>query len=379
MVGAFGDGIELTQRQHRPPHLLPRGDFVGRPVLVIGMEIPVEEVDRPCRSGRPRARRHDRRLHEVVDECRQGLGLGGARSVARGQVPQSLAPLRGPPHHSRLRRQRVPSADRHPPAIGPRHDGCARQPGHHVVARPVRGGQVQQAEQRRPRHRPVEASRLGPVGGDAGRRQRLVEGAGVGGARRVEDRQPPRRPAGVDRRHHGADRGAHLVVGVGTGADFGQRAVAPVRGDRPGSGARRHQVEDSALRRCRHRRAQAQDGAQGGERPGASPSRRRWRPRPGRRSRRSRVRADGSAHRRGGGRGLRSDPAGGPWPPGWGPDNAGARSPRRAGPAGHGGARRAPPANPATRGPRCGWPRGRRGAVPGAGRARPARAGRAGG
>ena len=83
-------------------------------------------------------------------------------------------------------------------------------------------GQLEQAEQGPARHGPVQAVEPGAVAGDPGPRQVLVEDAGVGGARRVEDGLLPQRYPGLGCGQDRAHRAPGLFVGVGTDSDLGE-------------------------------------------------------------------------------------------------------------------------------------------------------------
>ena len=223
----------------------------------VGVEVAVEEPDRPRGVGRPRParwrrvrRRRGRRRRRRAPRPRRR-----SSSWSRRQVLESLGPLR------RARAPRPASDDSASHRLvgtrrrsGPDTMGAVREPRHDLVARPVRCGQLEQAEQRGPRHRPVQAPtsrarwrrrRPRPAPGAGPGRSR---GPGDGGSAWAHDGTPASTEA-----THGAHRGAHLFVGVGAGAHLGERCRSPGLGHEPrarwrsrpprrrGPGARRRQ------------------------------------------------------------------------------------------------------------------------------------------
>ena len=332
-----------TRRRARPARAPPRAPARRRrarrraTTAGVGVEVAVEELDRPRGVGRPRPRRRHRARARGPRRTRPARRPRGPVPGSRaGQVREPFAPLRRAPHHAGVGRQRVPAAGGHPSPVGARDDRGRRQPRHHLVrgpspTRPARAGRAAPA----PVTDRCEASRLGPVGGDAGAGQLLVQGAGVAGAGGMEDRLGPRRHPGVDRRaprsrtaartsSSGSAQAPHLGQRARRGAgDDGRRRAAPVA---PG------RVEDPPLRRGHGARVEDEHG------PERAPGERRRSPPSSAASATSTASAKpalvevGRAPRRAGGQ--VADPAARarPGPPAWPPGTVGARPARRAGP-----------------------------------------------
>ena len=90
------------------------------------------------------------------------------------------------------------------------------------LARPRTARQLEQVQEGPARQGAVQAEEPGSVAGDPGPGQVLMEDAGVGGARRVEDGLAPQRHPGLGRGQDRAHRAPGLLVGIGTATDLGQ-------------------------------------------------------------------------------------------------------------------------------------------------------------
>ena len=134
-----------------------------------------------------------------------------------------------------------------------------RQPGRHLFAWPVAGGELERTEQRGARHGAFQAAQLGPVGRQAGGGQPLMEHPAVDGPGRVQDGLAPQRDAAHGVGHHGAHGRPRLLVGVGAG-------------HRPRCSARRPRRR-ARCSRCVRPPARARRGAVGASAPGSRQTR----------------------------------------------------------------------------------------------------------
>ena len=245
------------RRSTAPAHLPGRAASAAGHVGC-GVEIAVEEVDRPLGMCRPPAPGRRRQRHQLRHEQRQAR-------PPRGPVVTDRAPGgAGAPATARRRQPRRRRADMSSqPAGGHRcpagvlgHRG-RRQPRHHLAAAPVGVGQIEQAEQTSPGRGRSRPSDDGPVGGDAGHRQMLSDDAGEVGTWWVEDRlsvsATPASTAAITARTAARPSSS----GSAAGAHLGERCVPARR--RPagrtvtGVGPRRRDA--ASTRRASTRRA----------------------------------------------------------------------------------------------------------------------------